>query len=213
MKAISRSMMTLLVALAATGCGKVDEETKAGELNLAGCEVQPGTKRAEAEAIRCDAVKTTVQTVARAAMPSPPGAVQVTPDAEVINAAIADAAKKADGATEYKDARKIVEGDLTGDGKPEVVTLYTLEGSGDGNGAGSYLAAFQRRDGAQLQLVGTTSVSGFGVAVQKVSLKDGTVHVTLLVPGPDDPACCPSTEEESLYVFHGGKWLQVHPSP
>lgn len=213
MKVISRSTMTLLAALAITGCGRADEVTKAGELNLSGCEVPTGTKRAEAEAIQCDAAKASVQPGARSAAPSPPEAAQVTPDAEVINAAIVDAAKKADGATEYKEARKIVEGDLTGDGKPEVVALYTLEGSGNGNSAGSYLAAFQRKEGSQLQLVGTTSVSGFGVAVQKVSLKEGTVHVTLLVPGPDDPACCPSTEEESLYVFHGGKWLQVQPSP
>ncbi|NIK63506.1 hypothetical protein [Xanthomonas cannabis] len=210
MKQFYRPAMILLVTLAVTGCGKADEVTKAGELNLAGCEVPAGTKRAEADAIRCDAAK---DVKAEAEKAPPQEAVQVTPDAEVINAAIADASKRADGATEYKEARKIVEGDLTGDGKPEVVALYTLEGSGSGNGAGGYLAAFQRKDGPQLQLVGTTSVSGYGVAAQKVSLKDGTVHVTLLVPGPDDPACCPSTEEESLYVFHGGKWLQVQPTP
>ncbi|SYZ51427.1 hypothetical protein CPBF426_10410 [Xanthomonas arboricola pv. juglandis] len=210
MKQFYRPAMIMLAALAVTGCGKADEVTKAGELNLAGCEVPAGTKRAEAEAIQCDAAKDVKVKVEKA---PPLEAVQITPDAEVINAAIAQEAKKADGATEYKEVRKIVEGDLTGDGKPEVVALYTLEGSGNGNGAGSYLAAFQRKDGPQLQLVGTTSVSGFGVAAQKVSLKEGTVHVTLLVPGPDDPTCCPSTEEESLYVFHGGKWLQVQPSP
>ncbi|MBD4858766.1 hypothetical protein HZS91_00544 [Xanthomonas citri pv. citri] len=210
MKQIYRSAMILLAALAVTGCGKADEVTKAGELNLAGCEVPAGTKRAEAEAIQCDAAK---GAKAEAEKAPPQEAVQITPDAEVINAAIAQEAKKADGATEYKDARKLIEGDLTGDGKPEVVVLYTLEGGGNGNGAGSYLAAFERKEGSQLQLVGTTSVAGFGVAAQKVSLKEGTVHVTLLAPGPDDPACCPSIEEESLYVLHGGKWLQVQPSP
>lgn len=210
MKQIYQPVMILLAALAVTGCGKADEVTKAGDINLAGCEVPAGTKRVEAEAIQCNAAK---DVKAEAEKAPPQEAVQVTPDTEVINAAIALEAKKADGAAEYKDARKLIEGDLTGDGKSEVVALYTLEGSGNGNGAGSYLAAFQRKEGSQLQLVGTTSVSGFGVAVQKVSLKEGTVHVTLLVPGPDDPACCPSTEEESLYVFHGGKWLQVQPSP
>ncbi|MEA9557500.1 hypothetical protein VC273_16805 [Xanthomonas nasturtii] len=210
MKQIYRSTMILLATLAVTGCGNADEVTKAGELNLAGCKVPAGTKRVEAEAIQCDAAKgVTAESEKAPALE----AVQITPDAEVINAAIAQEARKADGATEYKDARKVIEGDLTADGKPEVVALYTLEGSGNGNGAGSYLAAFERKEGSQLQLAGTTSVAGFGVAAQKVSLKDGTVHVTLLVPGPDDPACCPSTEEESLYVFHGGKWLQVQPSP
>ncbi|WP_274497792.1 MULTISPECIES: hypothetical protein [Xanthomonas] len=210
MKQIYRPAMILLAALAVTGCGKADEVTKAGELNLAGCEVRAGTKRAEAEAIQCDAAK---GAKAEAEKAPPQEAVQITPDAEAINAAIAQEAKKAEGATEYKDARKIVEGDLTGDGKPEVVASYTLEGGGGGNGTGSYLAAFQRKETGQLQLVGTTPVSGFGVAAQNVSLEDGTVHVKLLVQGPDDPDCCPSTEEETLYVFHGNKWLQVQPSP
>ncbi|WP_372362106.1 hypothetical protein ACCQ10_02515 [Xanthomonas sp. NCPPB 1325] len=210
MMQIYRSTMILLAALAVTGCSKADEVTKAADINLAGCEVPAGTKRAEAEAIQCDATKA-VKAEAKKAPPQE--AVQITPDAEVINAVIAQEAKKADGATEYKDARKVVEGDLTGDGKPEVVALYTLEGGGGGNGSGSYLAAFQRKETGQLQLAGTTSVSGFGVAAQNVSLEDGTVHVKLLVQGPDDPDCCPSTEEEVLYVVHGNKWLQVQPSP
>ncbi|WP_244669447.1 hypothetical protein [Xanthomonas sp. A1809] len=210
MKQIYRAVMILLSALAVTGCGKADEVTKAGDINLAGCEVPAGTERAKAEAIQCDAAKDVKAETEKA---PPQEAVQITPDAEVINAAIAQEAKKADGATEYKDARKLAEGDLTGDGKPEVVALYTLEGGGGGNGAGSYLAAFQRKETGQLQLAGTTSVSGFGVAAQNVSLEDGTVHVKLLVQGPDDPDCCPSTEEQALYVFHGSKWLQVQPSP
>ncbi|WP_255171907.1 hypothetical protein [Xanthomonas hortorum] len=210
MKQIYRSAMVLLAALAVTGCGKADEVTKAGDINLAGCEVPADTKRAEAEVIQCDAAK---DVKAEAEKAPAQEAVQITPDADVINAAIAQEAKKADGATEYKEARKVVEGDLAGDGKPEVVALYTLEGGGGGNGGGSYLAAFQRKESGQLQLAGTTSVSGFGVAAQNVSVEDGTVHVKLLVQGPDDPDCCPSTEEEALYVFHGGKWLQVQPSP
>lgn len=210
MKQIYRSAMIMLAALAVTGCSKADEVTKAGEINLAGCEVPAGTKRGEVEAIQCDAVKGVKAEAEKAPAQE---AVQITPDAEVINAVIAQQAKKADGAAEYKDARKVVEGDLTGDGKPEVVALYTLEGGGGGNGAGAYLAAFQRKETGQLQLAGTMSVSGFGVAAQNVSLEDGTVHVKLLVQGPDDPDCCPSTEEDALYVFHGGKWLHVQPSP
>ncbi|KGK59212.1 MULTISPECIES: hypothetical protein [Xanthomonas] len=211
MKQIHRSMLILLAAIAITGCSKADEVTKAGDVNLAGCDVPVGTKRADAEAIQCDSASTVVPVKQKTA-PSQE-AVTVTPDAEVIDAAIVQEAKTAAGASEYKDARKVVEGDLNGDGTSEVVALYTLEGQAGSNGAGSYLAAFQRNEAGQLQLAGMTSVSGFGVAAQKVSLKKGAVHVTLLVPGPDDPDCCPSMEEESLYVFHGGKWLQVQPSP
>lgn len=133
------------------------------------------------------------------------------PSVDVIDAAIAAQARQ-DGGSEYKEARKSVEADLTGDGKPEVVLLYTLEGQGGSNGAVSYLAAFQRQESGQLHLVSTTSVAGLGVAAQSLRVEDGTAHVTLLAPGPDDPDCCPSMKEEALYVLHGSKWLQVQPS-
>ncbi|CTP83282.1 hypothetical protein A6R71_16665 [Xanthomonas translucens pv. arrhenatheri] len=214
MRMIYRTALMLLTGVVLTGCGNAENEvTQVGEVNLAGCEIPAGTKRADAEAIRCgDGEKAGADRKKGDDAPQPMNAPAV-PDAEVIESALAAEVAKSDGASEYKDARKSVEADLTGDGKPEVVLLYTLEGQGGSNGAGSYLAAFQREEGGQLHLIGTTSVAGLGVAAQGLRVEDGTAHVTLLVPGPDDPDCCPSVEEDAMYVLHGNKWLQVQAQP
>src|SRR5262245_34154499 len=43
---------------------------------------------------------------------------------------------------EYPEGRKIVTGDLDGDGNPDVAVLYTLEGAHGGNDYSQYLAVF-----------------------------------------------------------------------
>jgi hypothetical protein len=212
MRMIYRTAIILLTGVTLAGCGKGgDDVTQAGEVNLAGCELPAGTKRADAEVIKCGEEGRAVAEKGNADDSAQSVDAPVVPDDQVIEAALAAEVAKSDGASEFKDARKSVEADLTGDGKPEVVLLYTLEGDGGSNGAGSYLAAFQRDDSGQLGLVGTTSVAGLGVAARGLRVEDATAHVTLLAPGPDDPACCPSMEEQVMYVLHGGKWLPVQP--
>ncbi|WP_386340552.1 hypothetical protein O4D10_02100 [Xanthomonas citri pv. citri] len=214
MRMIYRTALVLLTGVALTGCGNAGNEvTQVGEVNLAGCEIPAGTKRADAEAIQCGEEGKPGADKGKEGDATQPTNTPAVPDAEVIESALAAEVAKSDGASEYKDARKSVEADLTGDGKPEMVLLYTLEGQGGSNGAGSYLAAFQREESGQLHLVSTTSVAGLGMAAQGLHVEDGTAYVTLLVPGPDDPDCCPSMEEQALYVLHGSKWLQVQPSP
>ena len=129
-------------------------------------------------------------------------------DAEVIKAAISARAAQ-DGGSEYADARRSVEGDLNGDGAADVVVLYSLEGVGGGNGSTGYLAAFLRT-GGQLELADTATLSG---SAESLKLKDGVAHLKLLSLGPDDSACCPSVEEDAMYVLHGYKWLQVQAQP
>lgn len=207
MRMMYRAATVLLVGVALAGCGNKDAGvTQAGEVNLAGCEVPAGTKRADAEAVTCDKA---APPAGAAESSAPTAAAPAIPDAQVIDAALADAAKKSDGGTEYKEARKSAEGDLTGDGKADVAVLYTLEGEGGANAANAYLAVFQRAESGQLSLAGTTSVAGFGTAAQGLSVVDGTIHVKVLVPGPDDPDCCPSQEQDALYVLHLGKLMEV----
>lgn len=214
MRMIYRTALILLAGVAVTGCGDAGNEvTRVGEVNLAGCEIPAGTTRADAEAIRCGEEGKAGADKEKAGDATQPTNAPAVPDAEVIESALAAEVEKSDGASEYKDARKSVEADLTGDGKPEVVLLYTLEGQGGSNGAGSYLAAFQREESGQLHLVSATLVAGLGVAAQGLHVEDGTAHVTLLVPGPNDPDCCPSVEENAMYVLHGNKWLQVQAQP
>jgi hypothetical protein len=61
-----------------------------------------------------------------------------------------------------------------------------------------------------LKLVDTATLSG---SAQALKLKDGAVHLKLLSLGMDDSACCPSVEEDAIYVLHGNKWLQVQVQP
>jgi len=131
-----------------------------------------------------------------------------TSDAEVIKAAISARAAQ-DGGSEYTDARRSVEGDLNEDGAADVAVLYSLEGAGGGNGSVGYLAAFVRT-GGQLKLADTATLAG---SAQSIKLKDGAVHLKLLSLGPDDSACCPSAEEDAMYILHGNKWLQVQAQP
>ncbi len=205
--------------------------SEAGDINLAGCKVPAGLTPEQAEKIECAAsspatapasamaepeamAAASSDALAAAAAAAAAGAAAAadeatapaaTSDAEVIKAAISARAAQ-DGGSEYVDARRSVEGDLNGDGTADVVVLYSLEGAGGGNGSVGYLAAFVRASG-QLKLVDTTTLSG---SAQTLKLEDGAAHLKLLSLGPDDSACCPSMEEDAMYVLHGNKWLQAH---
>src|ERR1041385_8478333 len=67
-------------------------------------------------------------------------------DTALIDAFITRQAKRERG-EEYSEARKVVSGDLTHDGQPETVVLYTIEGQGGSNLHIQYLAVFARRNG------------------------------------------------------------------
>lgn len=206
--------------------------TQAGDINLAGCEVPPGLTPDQAEKIECAkvdpyaassvpmveqpaaVVEDSAAAMAAAAAANAVAAANeatnpaAASDAEVIKAAISTRAAQ-DGGREYVDVRRSVEGDLNGDGTQDVAVLYSLEGAGGGNGSVGYLAAFVRASG-QLKLVDTVTLSG---SAQGLKLKDGAAHFKLLSLGPDDSACCPSVEEDAMYILHGSKWLQVQTQP
>ncbi len=229
MRRLNAMGVLLLVGLAMAGCKQKEVLTQAGDINLAGCEVPAGMTREAAEKVECadsrpaaapeaSAIVARVEATpvaaaanasALAANATSLGAGQaVALDAEVIKVAILARAAQ-DGGSEYTDARKSVDGDLDGDGTADVAVLYSLEGAGGGNGSVGYLAAFVRASG-QLKLVDTATLSG---SAQALKLKDGAVHLKLLSLGLDDSACCPSVEEDAMYVLHGNKWLQVQVQP
>jgi len=188
------------------GCNKEGPDvTPSGANNLAGCSVPAGVQWAEAEAITCGQNGAGGPQLDPAEVRDTP----LSPDEDVIDAALSKETEGSGGAIEYREARKLTEGHLTGDGRAELVVLFTLEGGGGGNGAGSYLAAFQRDASGQLGAVDTIPVTGYGGSAQDVRIDGGAALVKLLVQGPDDPTCCPSEELEGRYVLHQGRWLQV----
>ena len=77
-----------------------------------------------------------------------------------LNKAIAAHINKVrEDASEYRKARKIVQGDVDGDGTKDAVVQYTLEGYGGGNSWGQSLAVFLNRKGVY-ELAAVEAVGG-----------------------------------------------------
>ena len=125
-------------------------------------------------------------------------------DTAVIDAYIASQARRERG-EEYKEARKVVVGDLTHDGVPETVVLYTIEGQHGTNLSVQYLAVFVRQEG---KLTGLThaDVGGRGKSARGVelnSVEDNVILLDTLNYGPKDAACCPSVKGNARYILSG----------
>ena len=125
-------------------------------------------------------------------------------DTAVIDAYIAAQARRERG-EEYKEARKVVVGDLTHDGVPETVVLYTIEGQHGTNLSVQYLAVFERHDGKLTALthadVGGRAKSARGVELK--SVEDNAILLDTLDYGPKDAACCPSVKGKTRYILSG----------
>jgi hypothetical protein len=95
----------------------------------------------------------------------------------------------------------IATGDLTHDGVPETVVVYTIEGEHRGNGYVQYLAVFTPRDG-RLSPVTYAAVGGKGVrSVDLKKIENSAIHLDTLDYGPKDALCCPSVKGETRYVL------------
>lgn len=123
-------------------------------------------------------------------------------DDAIIDAYISRQARHESG-EEYREARKVVHGDLTHDGVPETVVLYTIESQGGGNLYVQYLAVFEQRNS---KLSPLTHVEVGGKSVRSVELKSidkNSILLDTLTYGPKDPQCCPSMKAATKYVLSG----------
>jgi len=108
-----------------------------------------------------------------------------------------------EGGEEYREARKVVQGDLTHDGVPETVVLYTIESQRGSNLYVQYLAVFARHNG---KLSPFTHLEVGGKSVRSVELKSidtNSILLDTLTYGPKDPQCCPSVKGATKYVLVG----------
>ena len=123
-------------------------------------------------------------------------------DTAAIDSYIAHQAKRERG-EEYRDARKVVTGDLNHDGEPETVVLYTIEGQGGSNLYIQYLAVFVRKNGKLAPLthadVGGKSTRG----VELTSVENNSILLDTLNYGPKDASCCPSVKGTTRYILSG----------
>ena len=128
-------------------------------------------------------------------------------DTAVIDSFIARQAKRERG-DEYKEARKVMTGDLTHDGEPETIVLYTIEGQGGSNLYIQYLAIFARKNGKLTSLtnvdVGGKSTRG----VELTSVENNSILLDTLSYGPKDASCCPSIKGTTRYMLSGSKLLE-----
>src|SRR5690349_532046 len=120
----------------------------------------------------------------------------------VIDAYISRQAERERG-EEYREARKVVQGDLTHDGVPEIVVLYTIEGQGGSNLYIQYLAVFGRRDGKLSPLTHAEVGGKFGRSIDLKSIDKNSILLNTLNYGRKDPECCPSMKGATKYVFVG----------
>jgi hypothetical protein len=115
-----------------------------------------------------------------------------------MNAFIAKHARQSRG-EEYKEARKVISGDLTHDGVAETVVLYTIEGQNGGNNHVQYLAIFAPGK-TGLVVVTYVDVGGkLSRSVELTSVDNNLIQLATLSYAPDDGACCPSIKGTTQY--------------
>lgn len=122
-------------------------------------------------------------------------------DDTVIDAYISRQARRERG-DEYREARKVVAGDLTHDDIPETVVLYTIESQHGSNLYVQYLAVLARRNGKLLPV----THAEVGKSVRSVELKSvegNSILLDTMSYGPKDPQCCPSVKGATKYVLVG----------
>lgn len=120
----------------------------------------------------------------------------------VIDTFIATHARKLHG-EEYREARRMVAGDLDHDGQADLAVQYTLESMGGSNAYRFYLAVFVKQRG---QYVYAASRQVGGKLQREVTLqaiKDDKVLFDTLEYKPQDPSCCPSKQGHTAFILLG----------
>lgn len=112
----------------------------------------------------------------------------------------------ADGyATEYAKARKYHFLDIDDDGIKDVVSFFTIEGSGGGNNYFFYMTVLLNKKG-KISELGTIEVGGKGmrdVNFDKVAINKGNLELETTEYGPDDAMCCPSKVSSARFLVTG----------
>lgn len=202
MKTKGLLMAAVFSAAALSACTKAESLSREGDINLAGCKVPAGLTTEQVQAVSCAPVPAI-----------PPMGAPVASEAEneaVINEALAPQAAMNGHDEENVRARKVVKGDLNGDGVEDRAVLFVLEGGDGGNAYSNHLAAFLSESG-KLKFIYSQPVSGYGEQVQGISYGEGMVKMKKLGQREGDAMCCPTDEYEVDYLLKDGKWVEIYP--
>ena len=122
------------------------------------------------------------------------------PDAAVVDHFIAKQATQENG-EEYKDARKMLLGDLNHDRVPDFAVLYTIEGQNGTNNYLQYLAVFVRTKGKLVAAAHTVVGGKLNRDVDLQSIKNNVIHFKTLSYRATDPASTPSKKGTARFVL------------
>jgi hypothetical protein len=115
--------------------------------------------------------------------------------------------------TEYKEGRKIVTGDLNGDGNPDIAVLYTLEGAHGGNDYNQYLAVFLSVNGKYVYKAHRRVGGRFERNMDLKSIEGGKILFDTMEYLPKDPSCCPSKKGSTQFTLAKGRLVETKPQP
>jgi hypothetical protein len=115
--------------------------------------------------------------------------------------------------TEYKEGRKIVTGDLNGDGNPDIAVLYTLEGAHGGNDYNQYLAVFLSVNGKYVYKAHRRVGGRFERNMDLKSIEGGKILFDTMEYLPKDPSCCPSKKGATQFTLAQGRLVETKPQP
>ena len=122
------------------------------------------------------------------------------PDTTLIDHFIAKQATQEKG-EEYKDARKILLGDLNHDGVPDFAVLYTIESQNGTNNYLQYLAVFIRSKGKLVPAAHTVVGGRLNRNVELQSIQNNVIHFKTLSYRASDPASTPSRKGTARFVL------------
>jgi hypothetical protein len=142
-----------------------------------------------------------------ACMPSAASPSQI-PDTAVVDHFIAKQAKQENG-EEYKDARKMLLGDLNHDRVPDFAVLYTIESQNGTNNYLQYLAVFIRAKGKLVPAAHTVVGGKLNRDVDLQSIKNNVIHFKTLSFRASDPASTPSKKGTARFVLIKGKLKEL----
>lgn len=119
--------------------------------------------------------------------------------------------KVREDASEYEEARRVVFGDVDGDGAKDAVVQYTLEGAGGGNMWGQSIAVFLNRKGVYKMAADETVGGKFfrGFTLLKIVGKE-IIGATATCPADYPQGMCKNPKKKQVrYVLLNGKLKEL----
>jgi hypothetical protein len=129
---------------------------------------------------------------------------------KAINAHIRKEAKS-QGAAEYREARKVLFGDVDGDGDEDAVAQYTIEGMGGGNSFAQMLAIFTNQQGVYSFVTQEVVGGKFAYRTSKLtSVENGRIYLsTESCAEPPQGLCDNPKKGQAIFTFNKGKLKEL----